>query len=606
MSIRTHAWARTSPRRPRATTTMLCTALVGVAALPAAASAAFVEPQPLPHISTVFPDRDFVSVEGYDPGEALTIRVLRNGVQIGTASGAAGPDGIFEVNHPGGACWDGSTPNILAQDKVVIAPSGSPADVGEAVTTADVHADAAVKNASGQVVITGTARNADGSPMDLGLIEQRIVNPDFLAVGIGKRDIRAVSDGSALGTLTRDTLNNPDGSKWTAVYSNLTGPQADAAVAGQTRVLAWQATNANGDRLGVTIHEVGEVGGPGFGGCPLGSDYAITGSDRPAVTKAMKDAGTSLVLSGVAQDADAVRVTLSDGTRTVARDATNLTPATGAQTWNATFTPSDLAGLADGTLTASGEYTVGGTPLTGATMTIQKDVVAPGAPGSSPGSGTYGTSQAVTLDSPDPAAKIRYTANGADPTPASTLAPAQLNITSSQVIKAIAVDPVGNTSAVSTFMFVIAAPAGTGTGTGTQSGAGAGLIPALPGLSRPAPGVAVLGAVARPLSVRSLSLPSRISITRLRLQGLGLSMRLPNGAKVVRVAIYRMRDGKRQGRAVASALRLPNASGRYVVRLRGRALRRSLRPGRYVAEVTTGRDLGDRGAIARYVFTVTR
>jgi hypothetical protein len=129
---------------------------------------------------------------------------------------------------------------------------------------------------------------------------------------------------------------------------------------------------------------------------------------------------------------------------------------------------------------------------------------------------------------------------------------------------------------------------------------------AIPVVGRPAPAVAVLGTVASPLSVRSLSLPSRISITRLRLQGLRLSMQLPGGSKVVRIAIYRTRNGKRQGRAVASVLRLPDASGRYTVRLRSRSLLRGLRPGQYVAEVSAGRGLDDRGAIARVAFTVTR
>jgi hypothetical protein len=47
------------------------------------------------------------------------------------------------------------------------------------------------------------------------------------------------------------------------------------AVAGQNRSLAWLSTNANGDRFGVTISEFGEVGGPGFGGCPATGSIAI-------------------------------------------------------------------------------------------------------------------------------------------------------------------------------------------------------------------------------------------------------------------------------------------------------------------------------------------
>jgi hypothetical protein len=598
MQVSSTGAVRASRRRPRTALAILA-ALTGLAAMPTGASAAFVEPPPLPHLFTVFPDRDFVSLEGYDPGEQLTVRVLRNGVKIGEATGAAGPDGIFEVNHPGGACWTGATPNILPQDQIIVAPAGAPADTGEATTTADVHANAAVEDLAGNIVITGTAKNADGSAMDLSLVEQRIVNPAFRDVGLAKRDIRAVSDGSADGTLTRDTVNNPDGSKWTAVYSGLTSAQRDAAVAGQTRVLAWQSTNAAGDRLGVTIHEVGEVGGPGFGGCPLGADYAVTGSDHPAVTKAMADSGASLVLSGVSTDATAVKVTLSDGTRSVTSNATGLAAATANQTWSASFSASDLANLSDGTLTASGEYTVGGTPIAGASMTIRKDIVAPDAPGATPGSGTYQTSQAVTLDAADPTATIRFTANGADPTAASPVAPAQLNVTTSQVIKAIAVDPVGNTSAVSTFSYEIATPAG-----GSDAGSGLAPAAAIPVVGRPASAVA--GASSRRLAVRNLTLSRRISVTRLRIQGLRLSMLLPRGTEVVRIAIYRERGGRRSGRAIARVLRLPSNAGSYVVRLRGRALLRSLRPGRYVAEISPGRDLDDRGATSRVSFTVTR
>ena len=39
--------------------------------------------------------------------------------------------------------------------------------------------------------------------------------------------------------------------------------------------MAWFSTNANGDRFGLTISEFGEVGGPGFGGCPSAGTAAI-------------------------------------------------------------------------------------------------------------------------------------------------------------------------------------------------------------------------------------------------------------------------------------------------------------------------------------------
>jgi hypothetical protein len=590
-------------------------AVLTLAAVPSGASAAIVEPPPTPHLFTVFPDRDFVSVEGFDPGESLSVRVLRNGVQIGSATGEAGDEGIFEVNHPGGACWIGSTPNIMAQDKVIVAPTGSPADVGEATTAADLHASAAVEEA-GRIVIRGTARNADGSAMDLALIEQRIVNPAFRDVGLPKRDIRAVSDGSGEGTLTRDPVgvDNPDGAKWTAIYSGLTAAQRRAALAGQTRVLGWQATDAAGERLGMTIHEVGELGGPGFGGCPQGADYAVTSSSHPAITKAMVDAGAPLELSGVSQDASAVSIVLRDqdsSTPDITHAAGTPTPgpgvppATVAQTWTVTFTAAEVAGLADGTLTARGSYDVGTGTVNGKELTLVKDVAAPGAPDATPGGGTYTGPQGVTLDKPDPASVVHYTANGTTPTAASPVAPAQLLVSSSQVIRAVAIDAVGNASPVSTFAYTIMAPATSGgsatTGSGsTGSASAAGL----------APGVAqVLSAQARALgtlAVGNLTTARRISATRLRAQGLRVVMQLPSGTDTVRFALYRARNGKPAGSALGTGSRKPSRAGTYRLTLRSPSLLRKLKPGAYVLQVRAGSARNGQGPAASVAFTVTR
>jgi len=58
------------------------------------------------------------------------------------------------------------------------------------------------------------------------------------------------------------------------------------------------------------------------------------------------------------------------------------------------------------------------------------------------------------------------------------------------------------------------------------------------------PGAAVLGATARSsLAVSRLTLPRRISVTRLRAQGLHASMRVQEGTNVVRIAIYKSRNG---------------------------------------------------------------
>jgi hypothetical protein len=145
------------------------------------------------------------------------------------------------------------------------------------------------------------------------------------------------------------------------------------------------------------------------------------------------------------------------------------------------------------------------------------------------------------------------------------------------------------------------APAGGGAATSTKTT----VTSVIPVVGQPA-AAAVAGVSSRSLGVSKLTLAQRISVTRVRAEGLRLVMQMPRATQVVRIAIYRERNGRRAGSALARALRLPSGSGRYVVRLRDRALLRSLRPGRYTIDVTPGRDLDDRGRTSTVTFTVTR
>src|SRR4051812_49806256 len=60
----------------------------------------------------VFPDRDFVTIEGYQDhiGEQATVTVMRGTQTVGSAVGTvAEGDVAFEINHPGGYCWGAGT-----------------------------------------------------------------------------------------------------------------------------------------------------------------------------------------------------------------------------------------------------------------------------------------------------------------------------------------------------------------------------------------------------------------------------------------------------------------------------------------------------------------
>ncbi|MBA2961979.1 MULTISPECIES: hypothetical protein [Ramlibacter] len=277
-------------RAPWSALAALATSLTLLAAAPASAQV-IDNPPLLPKAITIFPQRDFVSIEGFAPNADLLVQVLRGGV-LSEATGRTDSSGLLEVNHPGGVCWNTVTPDIGPADVVQATYRATannqaivPAVVlgsGAAAVTKDVAASQAFDAGNGTVVVKGTARQPDGSPIPLANLEVRIINPDFRnppASRITRRDIRADSTGGRVdgvpggsGQLAYDT---PGGINFTAVFTGLSLTERQLAVNGQTRIMGWQQTTAAGDRLGVTIYEVGEVGGPGIGGCPPGPGGAV-------------------------------------------------------------------------------------------------------------------------------------------------------------------------------------------------------------------------------------------------------------------------------------------------------------------------------------------
>ncbi|MEA2380711.1 MAG: hypothetical protein QOH72_682 [Solirubrobacteraceae bacterium] len=107
------------------------------------------------------------------------------------------------------------------------------------------------------------------------------------------------------------------------------------------------------------------------------------------------------------------------------------------------------------------------------------------------------------------------------------------------------------------------------------------------------------------LSVSRLTLARRISITRLRVQGLRTSMQVQEGTNVVRIEIYKARGGLKTGRALFSATRTPSSAGLYRVTLRSSKLSK-LRPGAYVVQVRAGRNAASLGSPSRAALTITK
>jgi hypothetical protein len=264
-------------RRRAVVAGLVATGLVGSSlVLPGLAAAA---PPAFPDNVVVFPDRDFVTIEGYQDrvGQVGTVEVRRNGEVIGSAKGTVeAGDVAFEINHPGGLCWGAGTglnvtPDIKPGDVVSISfDSGGPAGdttVSSAMVTADSVANGTTLTVKGHV----------GTDVNRAQLEQRIIQPDFKDTVIGRRDVRAIpgpvvpapKGGYSSGVSFTDTA---DGADFTATYEFDTAELAATAAAADLgeRAMAWQVQDADGNRQGLTIAEFGEAGGPGMGGCPAG------------------------------------------------------------------------------------------------------------------------------------------------------------------------------------------------------------------------------------------------------------------------------------------------------------------------------------------------
>lgn len=249
------------------------------------------------HEVVVFPERDFVVAEGYPAATNLNVVVRRGDGIVGTASGTTDAAGIFEVNHPGGACWTKQTPDIQPGDQVDVfqfndpdpAVDGNAVTDGETQRTINVTAGDAVRNRNGtpnnlnddRLIIKGTAVDptAPGGRVPLDKLEQRIIQPELVGTRIGRRDIRANSEGGRVenvpGGSGRLAYDSATSRNWTATYRGLNNQEILLALEGQVRILSWHAADAGGERYGITIFEQGEAGGPGFGGCPQTGDFSI-------------------------------------------------------------------------------------------------------------------------------------------------------------------------------------------------------------------------------------------------------------------------------------------------------------------------------------------
>jgi Chitobiase/beta-hexosaminidase C-terminal domain len=406
-----------------------------------AADAAIVNPPANGHGVLVFPVRDFVTGTGYNPGQKVEVDVLRNGVVIGTSNATADSTGTVEVNHPGGDCWLNTTPDIMAGDVVQIL-TDPVAPVGDATTTANVVVTQPATDVAGNIVVKGTAQDAAGNPLPLGELEQRMISSSKTPFAVnGRRDLRAPTDG----TLSYDA---PGSIHWTATYTGFSSTDIATALAAESRMLWLGPTPLLVNQT--TLYEFGQVPGPAAPCTAPLAATAITNVSRNVVNSA--NLLTPLVVSGVAQNSG-IGVVVSTPTGIATAPVFTPGPA-GTETWTATIPAAQLAALPQGSFSVTATFSGAGAPVPDV-RTVTKDTIAPPAPTATPDAGTYPAAQSVSLSDADPTAHVHYTVDGTAPTAASPLFGSQLQVTSSQTIQAIAVDPAGNAGPVSSFAFSI-------------------------------------------------------------------------------------------------------------------------------------------------------
>lgn len=424
--------------------------------------AAIAAPPVFPDNIVVFPNRDFVSFSGFQDhiGEQGLVKVTRPGVGVvGSVSVVVGEgDPAFEVNHPGGYCWGAGTslkvtPDILPGDVVSFELAGG----GE---VPDVHTQDAYATAVNYVdgAATFTVTGHIGAGIDPANLEQRTVNPAMRDTAIGRRDIRAVS-----GPLAADTSGTYQsslvvaGNTFTATYVFLDPAVARiAATGGGERLMTWETVDLAGNRQGITIAELGELGGPGLGGCPSGP--VLTGPQGPSnVTAVNVPAGIKVDWTPAVALPGTEAIT---GYRVVAV-AQTVSPSgeqveIGRRITGRTVSTTTLTGLASGELydvyvvsvSAAGETfpAVHIAPVT--------DITPPVVSAAPPG-GLYANTQLVTLSANEAGSQIYYTIDGTDPLiGADVLDPAAiaynpatpLSIAATSTLKAVAFDLAGNVS----------------------------------------------------------------------------------------------------------------------------------------------------------------
>jgi len=255
--------------------------------LPLAATSASAAVDP-GHIINVFPNRDFVMAEGYAPGSAHTVNVVRAGFTVGTSPAVANAAGFVEVNHPAifpnvKNCWVGVTPDLRPGDVIQV-------DAETTVTTGINLTQRATFDGFSTVTLKGTAPGATaGTRIPIEQLEVRANAKNTKFIHGGNASVRADSTGTMEGIVRYD-LPLPS-TAWTATFLDMgrvNPAEADGFTDGVRAVNSESVAMSITNLQELTNSEMGPnpatfVKGPAFPDCTA---PAASGPTTPVMTPA--------------------------------------------------------------------------------------------------------------------------------------------------------------------------------------------------------------------------------------------------------------------------------------------------------------------------------
>ena len=319
----------------------------------------------------------------------------------------------------------------------------------------------------------GTVWSAGGNPSRGHYVpQQEIYKPSYLFNPDGTAATRptVTSAPSSISYSSAFTVQTPDSANVSKVVLVRNGNVTHAF--GMDQRLVELSFTPDIGSISVTAPPNGNIAPPGYymlfilnnSGVPsiakfvqiMGAQNVSVTASPPSVNVSQGNTGSSTittVVSGGFNNSVALTASGAPSGTTVTITPTTIAPA-GAGTSTISFAVglSTPMGTYPVTVTASG----GGIQQT-AILNLSVGAATVAAPAFSPKAGTYSSAQSVSITDATAGAAIYYTTNGATPSTSSTLYTGPIVVSSTETLKAIAVETGYRNSTVATAMFTIAA-----------------------------------------------------------------------------------------------------------------------------------------------------